>query len=638
MCGIIGANVCSKTSSSEIIKSVKKLLFTSARRGKDAWGLTFLVKKKNLYLFKTFKSSQSIFETFDDSGLMDFVNLNHKNSSRVLYVLGHTRMATNGDVLNKNNQPLVSKDKNQVLVFNGIITNSEKLLKKKKVLSNNDGESLWFRDEFNNKYQGNFSYIKLRKYKQNIELIYETNNGSLYFSNEKFNGLKNILLSEESFFTKNKINGPEKINLNFIYKKKLISFNNFEKFRENSTIFLNVDTKKNSNNLVIPLENKTLSKSLLKKIDKRIDYVNSQIFRCKKCILTNTHPFITFDENGICNFCRSENIKKLINKKHFEKMIYQVVNKYGEDKILCSLSGGRDSSYALHLLVKDYGIKPLTYTYDWGVNTDIARNNVAILTGEFGLENILISADIRQKRINIQKNILAWIKKPHVGMVPLFMAGDKQFISNLSILKKEKNTKLEILSANLIENTRFKEELSGFRMWNLNADNKYGFELNYVNKLKLLSFYGKQFVLNPSYLNSSIFDSLRGFINYYNHGVKPLNIYEYIDWNEDEIETTLKKYNWQFANDTKTSWRIGDGTSPFYNLIYLLYTGFTENDVIRSNMIRRKKLSREVALTKVKSENQIRYSTLIWYLKILNLDPNLILNTIVKKSWNSVII
>jgi hypothetical protein len=55
-------------------------------------------------------------------------------------------------------------------------------------------------------------------------------------------------------------------------------------------------------------------------------------------------------------------------------------------------------------------------------------------------------------------------------------------------------------------------------------------------------------------------------------------------------------------------------------------------------MIRQKKLSREVALTKVKTENQIRYSTLIWYLKILNLDPNLIVNTIVKKSWTNSII
>ena len=49
MCGLVGANVCYEARPNDIIKSVKKLLFTSARRGTDAWGITFLIKKKNLY-------------------------------------------------------------------------------------------------------------------------------------------------------------------------------------------------------------------------------------------------------------------------------------------------------------------------------------------------------------------------------------------------------------------------------------------------------------------------------------------------------------------------------------------------------------------------------------------------------------
>ena len=31
------------------------------------------------------------------------------------------------------------------------------------------------------------------------------------------------------------------------------------------------------------------------------------------------------------------------------------------------------------------------------------------------------------KRTNIRKNIKAWLKKPDLGMIPLFMAGDKFF-------------------------------------------------------------------------------------------------------------------------------------------------------------------------------------------------------------------
>ena len=55
--------------------------------------------------------------------------------------------------------------------------------------------------------------------------------------------------------------------------------------------------------------------------------------------------------------------------------------------------------------------------------TDLARRNVARITGQLGIEHILISADINQKRRYIRKNVSAWLKQPHLGLVPLFMAG-----------------------------------------------------------------------------------------------------------------------------------------------------------------------------------------------------------------------
>ncbi len=59
--------------------------------------------------------------------------------------------------------------------------------------------------------------------------------------------------------------------------------------------------------------------------------------------------------------------------------------------------------------------------------TDIARRNISRMCGKLGIEHILLSADIRTKRKNIRKNVLAWLKRPSLGTIPLFMAGDKQF-------------------------------------------------------------------------------------------------------------------------------------------------------------------------------------------------------------------
>ena len=73
-------------------------------------------------------------------------------------------------------------------------------------------------------------------------------------------------------------------------------------------------------------------------------------------------------------------------------------------------------------------MKPITYTYDWGMTSDIGRRNISRVCEKLRVENIIVSADINFKRNNIKKNILAWLKKPHLGMVNLFTAGDKAFL------------------------------------------------------------------------------------------------------------------------------------------------------------------------------------------------------------------
>ena len=49
-------------------------------------------------------------------------------------------------------------------------------------------------------------------------------------------------------------------------------------------------------------------------------------------------------------------------------------------------SGGRDSCYGLDLIVKELGLKPITYTYDWGMVTDLGRRNISRMCAELGVE------------------------------------------------------------------------------------------------------------------------------------------------------------------------------------------------------------------------------------------------------------
>jgi hypothetical protein len=111
--------------------------------------------------------------------------------------------------------------------------------------------------------------------------------------------------------------------------------------------------------------------------------------------------------------------------------------------------------------------------------------------------------------------------------------------------------------------------------------------------------------------------------------LNPINVYNYIGWDEKTIELVLlNEYNWELSPDTPTSWRIGDGTAALYNYIYYSVAGFSEHDCLRSNQIRMGKMTREDGLALIEKENYPRLPSLKWYCDIVGLDLKKVLTTV----------
>jgi hypothetical protein len=148
------------------------------------------------------------------------------------------------------------------------------------------------------------------------------------------------------------------------------------------------------------------------------------------------------------------------------------------------------------------------------------------------------------------------------------------------------------------------------------------YSLSAKRQARLLMNIGKVVAENPSYLNRSVWDTLGSFVS---RSVIPhrdyYHLYDYFRWDEEEIEKlVLEEYRWETAIDTRTTWRIGDGTAAFYNYIYFTVAGFSEYDTFRSNQIREGMLTREKGLELVMEENRPRYPSIKWYTDILGLD------------------
>ena len=652
MCGIFGL-ITKKNSS--IKKNKLKLIFKnlsnlSESRGRDSSGVCFKNNKNKE--FKIIKSNQKITSLVKEDKFKELFN-EHINENN-FNCIGHSRLVTNGSQLKSiNNQPVVNED--IIAIHNGIIVNDDELFKKFKLNRNYqiDTEVLinliskFMKFEKLSPLNATIESLRLLKgtysncfmFKKFNKCILTTNNGSLYYTlNNDFLifASENYILEktlENSFGKKNGIE-IKKLNPNTLIAINLENFKStFQSLDSKNDIFFScklteykstissIDINEELDN-VIDIEEIKLSLDYHKKksfLEYNIDRI-SKIKRCTRCILPSTFPFIKFDEKGVCNYCNNyvkrNQLKPLSKLKDLVKPYLRTNNKLD---CLVPFSGGRDSTYVLHYVKEELGLNPIAYTYDWGMVTDLARRNIARVCGKLNVENIIVAADIKKKRRNIRLNIKAWLKNPDLGMIPLFMAGDKQFFKYANIIKSQCDIKLNIWGINFLENTDFKV---GFCNVPPEWDKEMIYSMNIQRKLKLYSHVLKNIIKNPAYLNVSLFDTFESFISRYMNPRKDYyHFFDFHQWNEEEIEKILKEeYKWETSKDLKSTWRIGDGTASFYNYIYYTVAGFSEFDTFRSNQIREGMISRDGALNLVNEENIPRYDSLRWYHEIIGLD------------------
>ena len=86
--------------------------------------------------------------------------------------------------------------------------------------------------------------------------------------------------------------------------------------------------------------------------------------------MPETHETIIFDEEGVCNICRQNEYKKgkidwAKKKNELGELIEQYRGKYDYDCIV-PFSGGKDSTWTLYYLMKEFKLKPLVVRFDHG--------------------------------------------------------------------------------------------------------------------------------------------------------------------------------------------------------------------------------------------------------------------------------
>lgn len=626
MCGIFGV-ICSKDSATELARDVAiSLLRYSETRGREAVGLAVHDGTR----IEVLKQGGSVTDFLANPKLHAFLAdaVARKQSSgdgKALAITGHSRLATNGAQSNSdNNQPVITRG--SVALHNGIIVNDRAIAARYPVITTQgelDSEVLagllrTKLDETGDLAAATRATFREIEGSASIAMMFDnldvmllaTNTGSLFqltsadgkvlaFASERF--ILQRLLDDKHFAAALGDCHLEQVRAGHALAVHLDGMRR-RAFALEATGDEPMPTDFAPNGHHVEIVDRSSRRERLK--------------RCTKCILPETYPFIDFDEHGVCRYCR--NWKKISPKG--EAALLEAIEPYrskdGSPDVIVAFSGGRDSSYGLHYVKKVLGMNPVAFTYDWGMVTDLARRNCARVCGKLGIEHIIRSADITAKRRFVRKNVEAWLKKPELGMVTLFMAGDKEFYSHARQLRKETGIKLVVFcTGNMIEDAPYKTGLMGVPQDDHNNTLTF---MSFRNKLGMLGYFAKNYLKNPAYINESLFDTANAFWQTFVVKDDFLYLYHYLKWNEETIVNTIRsEYNWEIAEDTTTTWRIGDGTAAFYNYIYQQMAGFTEDEVMLANMVREDDLTREEALRRADEYSKPRWPSIREYAQLI---------------------
>ena len=337
--------------------------------------------------------------------------------------------------------------------------------------------------------------------------------------------------------------------------------------------------------------------------------------RCTQCILPETFPGIEFDENGVCNYCLNYEPVKVFGEKEFERVLSKYRNKGKKYDCIVPISGGRDSTFVLHQMVKKYKMRVLTLTVDSGAILPEGYRNIKRVTDVLNVELVWLKDEkqIETARQNTKIKFHGWLKKPSINtIVPVHNSGDKTMNLRMCNYAKENRIPL-VMGGNIIGNSTFEQDhwKTGFLGVFPDEHGVY----STPDKIRLSFLFWLEYLKNPSNFHIPILkEYLEGASVYFFEsvlkpkGVDSLGFFDYIYWNEKEVVSTVtKELDWKGASDATTTWRIDDAAYPLMNYIYYKLVGFTEHDEMYSKMIREGQIAREEALERCLADHESRW-------------------------------
>ena len=268
---------------------------------------------------------------------------------------------------------------------------------------------------------------------------------------------------------------------------------------------------------------------------------------CKRCIYNSTIPKISFNTEGICNYCEQYDSMNeqyptgLKGRKILEKYVTQI-KKDGIGKpydVVIGVSGGCDSSYMLHLAKKEFGLRVLAAHFDNTYNSKIAVENIKVVLDKLNIDLFTYVVDNNEFE-RIQKSLL-------LASVPEFEAATDLALATTHYMACAKYGVKHIWEGH------------SFRTEGVSPPGWFYMDAKYIKSIH------KQF--GDGVIKSTPLLWLVKWLKWMVvNKIKKFRPLYYIDYNKEEVKKFLsKEYNWQWYGGH----HMENRTAYFINNYYL---------------------------------------------------------------------
>jgi N-acetyl sugar amidotransferase len=253
---------------------------------------------------------------------------------------------------------------------------------------------------------------------------------------------------------------------------------------------------------------------------------------CASCVMDVSDPGISFDDAGVCAPCRDFRLHVAPfwdtgprGRERLDRTI-DAIKKAGRGKEFDSLlgvSGGLDSSYMLHVMVREFGLRPLVFHVDGGWNSELAVHNINALIDGLGVDLYTEVIDWTEMR----EFQLAWFR---AGVPHLDIPQDHAFVATLYKFAEQHDIKYIFNGGNLAtECVRYPKDLF-----------YYGTDMRHIRDIisRFCSVPIREYPFSSVFRHKIYLRFLRGV-----RVVKPLNFLPYIQ--KPAVETLVNEYAWR---------------------------------------------------------------------------------------------